>query len=63
MKKYFITGGAGFIGSHIAKHLIKQKNKVVIYDNFSSGTVFHLKEIIKNKNLEVFRGDIKNLKI
>ena len=34
MKTYFITGGAGFIGSSLATRLLKEGNKVVVIDNF-----------------------------
>ncbi|MBZ0165415.1 MAG: NAD-dependent epimerase/dehydratase family protein [Candidatus Omnitrophica bacterium] len=37
MKTYLVTGGAGFIGSHIATHLIQQGHQVVILDNLSTG--------------------------
>ncbi|MBU3913745.1 MAG: GDP-mannose 4,6-dehydratase, partial [Nanoarchaeota archaeon] len=36
--KILITGGAGFIGSHIADLLVSQNNEVIIIDNLSSGT-------------------------
>jgi UDP-glucose 4-epimerase len=47
--KYLITGGAGFIGSHIAENLVKQNNEVVILDNLVTG---------KKKNLETIRNKI-----
>ena len=38
LKKYIlITGGSGFIGSAITKHLVKRKNKVIVFDNNSRG--------------------------
>lgn len=37
MSKYLITGGAGFIGSHIVERLLKEGNDIVVLDNFSSG--------------------------
>ena len=37
MARYLITGGAGFIGYHLAKRLVKEKIEVVIVDNFSRG--------------------------
>ena len=61
MKKYFIAGGAGFIGSHLINNLfIEEKDiKVIVYDNFSSGKTWHLDEV-KNKNIEIINADIKD---
>ena len=58
MKKILVTGGAGYIGSHIVELLIKKKVKVTILDNLSTG----YKKLI-NKNIEFIKGDIKNLNI
>ena len=60
--KYFIAGGAGFIGSHLATTICREspRSKIVIYDNFSSGCLWHLDPVKKNKNLRIVRGDIKN---
>lgn len=62
MKKYFISGGAGFIGSHLAETLLEQEQdaKVVVYDNFSSGKMRHLEDIRHNRNLEIIKADIKD---
>ena len=43
--KYVVTGGAGFIGSAIAKLLVKNNHEVVIVDNLHTGDLFRLKEI------------------
>ena len=61
-KKYFIVGGAGFIGSHLVNTLLKDTDVFVkIYDNFSSGKMFHLEDVINNKNLEIIKADVKDL--
>ena len=53
--KYLITGGAGFIGSHLVEKLVKGKNKLIVLDNLSTGR----KENIKNfKNLNFVNCDI-----
>jgi UDP-N-acetylglucosamine/UDP-N-acetyl-alpha-D-glucosaminouronate 4-epimerase len=62
MSKYLITGGAGFIGSSIAEHLIKEKHMVRVLDNFFSGKEENLdfaKGLGKDK-FELIRGDITN---
>lgn len=56
----FITGGAGFIGSHLAETLVKKGHKVIVYDNFSTGNIKNL-TAIKDK-IEIIKGDIDNLK-
>ena len=53
MIKYIITGGAGFIGSHLVEALSKKKNKVVVLDNLSTGRL---------DNIKKFRNNIKFLK-
>ena len=50
-----VTGGAGYIGSHIVEQLIKNKKKVIIIDNLVTGH----KELI-NKKAKFFKLDVKN---
>lgn len=52
-----VTGGAGYIGSHVVELLIKNNSKVFIFDNLITG----YKKLI-NKKAKFIRGDIKNLK-
>lgn len=59
MATYLITGGAGFIGSNIARHLINQKESVVILDNLSTGKLSNLKEIADK--IHFIEGDIRNI--
>ena len=63
MNKYFIIGGAGFIGSHLVNLILQREDSsyVVIYDNFSSGKMWHLDEVKDNPNIEIVREDVKNL--
>jgi UDP-N-acetylglucosamine/UDP-N-acetylgalactosamine 4-epimerase len=58
-----ITGGAGFIGSNLIEHFLKNNNEVVCLDNLSTG---HRKNIIlylKNENFQFIEGDIRDLDI
>jgi len=57
-KNVIITGGAGFIGSYLARKLISNGANVTILDNFSTGNIDNLKDI-KDK-IHIIRGDIKN---
>jgi UDP-glucose 4-epimerase len=56
--RVLITGGAGFIGSHLADALIARSDHVVALDNFSTGSTANIKHI--TKNLEIIDGDIRN---
>jgi UDP-glucose 4-epimerase len=56
--RVLITGGAGFIGSHLADALIARDDQVVALDNFSTGSTANIKHI--TKNLEIIDGDIRN---
>jgi UDP-glucose 4-epimerase len=54
--KYLITGGAGFIGSHLAESLIARGNQVVVFDNLSTGSVDNLSRV--KEKIEFEQGDI-----
>lgn len=54
--KYLITGGAGFIGSHIANTLLQNGKQVRIFDNFSSGK----RENLQGLDVEIIEGDLRN---
>ena len=65
MQTYFITGGAGFIGSTLSERLLKEGNKVVTIDNFCdfyNPTIKenNIKELIKNQNFKLYRADIRD---
>ncbi len=79
MANYVVTGGCGFIGSHLVDKLLSLGNKVFIIDNFFSGRIGNLKSHIDNfeeldknspdgkyvlsENLVLFKGDIDNEEI
>lgn len=65
MKTYFITGGAGFIGSTLTERLLKEGNKVIVIDNFCDYYDPKLKEdnisdFIKNEDYKLYRADIRD---
>ncbi len=57
--KYLVTGGAGFIGSHIVEELVKMNEEVIVLDDFSTGTMANLAEF-KDK-IQIVKGDIRKL--
>ena len=60
--KYFITGGAGFIGSHIVDKLISNGNSVIVYDNLRTGQKKFIEAHLKNPKFRFIKGDILNLR-
>ncbi len=61
MSRVFVTGGAGFIGSHLVDELINAGNHVVVYDNLSSGKIEFLNSAELTGNLEFINGDLLDL--
>ena len=59
--RVLVTGGAGFIGSHLADALIARGDHVVALDNFSTGSTTNIKHIAKN--FEIIDGDIRNTEL
>jgi UDP-glucose 4-epimerase len=61
--RYFIAGGAGFIGSHFTDRLLSEStvSKVTLYDNFSSGREWHYEHHRNDARLRVIRGDVKDV--
>src|SRR5690625_474270 len=60
MKRILITGGAGFIGSHIAVELLDKDFDVIVYDNLSNSSIESLKRVekITGKNLKFYKADV-----
>jgi UDP-glucose 4-epimerase len=61
--KYIVTGGAGFIGSHIVEELAQQKHEVVIVDNLFSGKMENIRPFLKKKNVTLVKGSITDLSV
>jgi UDP-glucose 4-epimerase len=61
--KALITGGAGFIGSHLSERLVKEGNDVIVIDNLSTGNLENIKCLDGNPRFKFVKGDICNTKI
>ena len=53
-----ITGGAGFLGSHLAKKLLEKDEEVICLDNFFTGSKANIEEFLRNKFFELIRHDV-----
>jgi len=58
MKRILITGGAGFLGSHLSKRLLEEGNEVLCVDNFYTGSRQNIHDLLENKNFELLRHDV-----
>ena len=60
MKKILVTGGAGFIGSHLCTRLLKEGNDVICLDNYFTGSKENILHLIGNPRFELVRHDVIN---
>jgi UDP-glucuronate decarboxylase len=58
MKRILITGGAGFIGSHLSERLLNEGNDVICLDNFFTGSKENILHLIGNPHFELIRHDV-----
>ncbi len=58
MKRILVTGGAGFIGSHLCERLLNEGNDVICLDNFFTGNKANILHLLDNKYFELVRHDI-----
>ena len=58
MKKILVTGGAGFLGSHLCDRLVEQGHHVLCVDNYFTGSKRNIEHLLDRKNFEVIRQDI-----
>lgn len=60
MKRILITGGAGFLGSHLCERLLVEEDEVLCLDNFFTGSKDNIRHLLGNPRLECIRHDIIN---
>jgi UDP-glucuronate decarboxylase len=58
-KRVLVTGGAGFLGSHLCERLIKEGHEVVCLDNFFTGRRANVEHLLSNPHFELFRHDVE----
>jgi UDP-glucuronate decarboxylase len=58
MKKILVTGGAGFLGSHLCERLVNEGHHVLCVDNYFTGSKKNIEHLLDHKNFEVIRQDI-----
>lgn len=58
MSRVLVTGGAGFLGSHLCDRLLKEENEVLCVDNLFTGSKKNIKHMLENPNFEFIRHDI-----
>jgi UDP-glucose 4-epimerase len=61
-EKILVTGGAGFIGSHIVDHLLSEGSEVTVLDNLRTGKMENISHNQRNKDFHFVKGDIRDLK-
>jgi UDP-glucuronate decarboxylase len=58
MKRILVTGGAGFVGSHLCEKLLTEGNEVICLDNYFTGSKQNIKHLLDNHNFEAIRHDV-----
>ena len=58
MKRILVTGGAGFLGSHLCDRLIKEGNDVICVDNLFTGSKDNIRHLLPNPYFEFIRHDV-----
>jgi len=59
--KMLITGGAGFIGSHLCDKYVKEGHTVVCLDNFMSGNLTNVRHLLDFRNFKLIKGDVRDI--
>jgi UDP-glucuronate decarboxylase len=60
LSKILVTGGAGFIGSHLCKKLVQSDNNVICLDNLYTGSIDNIKSLLERKNFSFIQCDVEN---
>src|SRR5687768_8555692 len=58
--RVLITGGAGFIGSHLADRLVARGDDVVLFDNLSTGSLQNVADVIQSRRATLVVGDVRD---
>jgi UDP-glucuronate decarboxylase len=58
MRRILVTGGAGFLGSHLCRRLLNNRHEIICVDNFFTGRRSNIKEFLSNPMFEVLRHDV-----
>ena len=58
MKRNLVTGGSGFLGSHLSKNLLERGEEVICIDNFFTGTKKNIEPLMNHPNFELIRHDV-----
>jgi len=61
--KALVTGGAGFIGSHLLEELVQRGHQVVVLDDLSTGKVGNIERLLKGANAELVRGSVTDFSL
>ena len=56
--RILVTGGSGFLGSHLCERLLQDGHEVVCLDNFFTGTRTNVEHLLDNHRFELFRHDV-----
>ena len=58
MKRILVTGGAGFVGSHLCERLVEAGHEVLCVDNYYTGSRRNVAHLLANPNFELMRHDV-----
>ncbi len=58
--RMLVTGGAGFIGSHLCEKYVREGHTVLCLDNFLSGNLNHVRHLLDSRNFKLVKGDVRD---